>query len=111
MGFDWNNYEVDDQDEEDRVKRLMELTFHVAVHDEKWVENFKRLVAFKEKFGHFGVPSDESSEFQDLPNWVRHQRFLYKRNKLPEDRLVHLEGIDFAWTALEAGGIGCMRNW
>ena len=72
MGFDWNNYEVQDQDKEDRVKRLMELTFHVAVHDEKY----------------FRVPSDESSEFQDLSNWVRYQRFLYKRNKHPEDRLV-----------------------
>jgi len=90
-----------EEDGQDRVSRLMDLTFQVAIHDETWMENFERLCAFKEKFGHFSIPSDSTS-YQELSNWVRHQRFLYNRGTIPKERFDALDGIDFAWTAQAA---------
>jgi hypothetical protein len=95
VGFSWS------EDPEDRSKRLKDLSFKVAVHEEIWKENFKGLCSFKDRFGHFSIASD-LPEYQELSNWVRHQRFLHKRGKLPDERVVALEGIDFAWTAQAA---------
>ena len=101
MEFDWDTLDGDYSGEKERFKKLKRITFEADVPHEKWMSHFQRLVAFKENRGHCTVPSTDP-EYQDLSNWVRHQRYLFKRNKLPEDRVVALEGIDFAWTGEDA---------
>lgn len=98
-------FEIEDEGEKSiqqetqaRMKRLEEITFEGAPHDEKWMKNFERLCQFKEDFGHFAVPSDEP-EYSDLSTWVRHQRHLFKGNRVADDRIALLNGIEFAWTA------------
>lgn len=102
VGFDWmeENDAAVDQVTKDRAKKLMELPFKAAVHEELWIRNFKELCAFRDRYGHFSVPY--SGKYSDLSNWVRHQRYLFKRNKLPKERYAVLNDIDFAWTAQAA---------
>lgn len=87
----------DTLDNDDRAKRLMDLTFEVAVHDEKWMKWFRELCAFKDKYGHFSVPGTRN--YRALSNWVRHQRYSYRQKMLPENRVALLNEIGFAWTA------------
>jgi hypothetical protein len=89
----------DDEDgfsnNENRAKRLIDLTFQVALQDESWMTAFRELCAFKDKYGHFSVPV----KYRGLSSWVRNQRYYYHHNILPESRVALLTRIDFAWTA------------
>jgi hypothetical protein len=83
---------------ENRAKRLMDLTLEVAVHEERWMKLWHQLRRFKEKYGHCSLPS----EYKELSNWVRYQRYLYHSKKMPENRIALLDSINFAWTAKAA---------
>eukprot|EP00542_Grammatophora_oceanica_P023053 CAMPEP_0194034284 /NCGR_PEP_ID=MMETSP0009_2-20130614/6692_1 /TAXON_ID=210454 /ORGANISM="Grammatophora oceanica, Strain CCMP 410" /LENGTH=558 /DNA_ID=CAMNT_0038675133 /DNA_START=54 /DNA_END=1730 /DNA_ORIENTATION=+ len=80
--------------------------------DERWNENYNRLVAFKDKFGHTNVPrkyvddDEEDDDLCPLGNWVNNQRTEYrvyqKRTKgkagpLTPERIAKLNAIDFQW--------------
>ncbi len=94
INFDWSVAA-----DEDRAKRLMELTFSVAVQEERWVEHYKKLCAFKERFGHFVVPPTKNHE---LASWVKNQRFSYNHGRLSPERIAALDEIEFAWTGQAA---------
>lgn len=76
-----------------RTKRLLDLPFEVALHDESWMQSYQELCAFKDKNGHLSVPGKQ----QALSNWVRHQRYRYNREMLSQSRIALLESIGFAW--------------
>ncbi|KAG7370758.1 helicase domain protein [Nitzschia inconspicua] len=82
-------------DYDHRAKRLLDLTFEIAVHDESWMKSYRELCSFKEKYGHFSVPGKCTA----LSSWVRHQRYLYHRKMLPESRVALLDDIGFPWSA------------
>jgi hypothetical protein len=90
--FDWSV-----TDDEERAKRLMDLTFSVDIQDERWIENYKRLCAFKERFGHFSIPPKHPA-YQELASWAKHQRFLNKRDRLPPERIAALDELGFIWS-------------
>ena len=98
INFDW---ESATNDSERRAKRLLDLTFTVDVQDQRWMDNYKKLCKFKERFGHFSIPANDP-EYQHLGSWVKHQRFLYKRDRLPADRIAALDDLGFAWTGQAA---------
>jgi hypothetical protein len=85
----------DSSDNINRAKRLMNLTFEVALHDESWMTSFRELCTFKDKCGHFSVPG----KYRGLSNWVRNQRYYYHHNALPENRVALLNSVGFPWTA------------
>lgn len=97
INFDWSQVAPDEQ----RAKRLKELTFSVALQEERWQENFQKLSTFQERYGHFVVPHT-SPKYQELASWVKNQRFAHKRGRLSSERVAALNNIGFAWTGEEA---------
>jgi hypothetical protein len=106
-GEDGDDDDDDDDDDESedvldgRIKRLEDLTVPAGVQDDIWMTNFRRLWNFKDQFGHFSVPYDDPAH-SELSSWMRYQRYLHKRGRLPSDRVEVLEGIDFLWSARQA---------
>jgi len=99
--FEWENIEDNMPKKiemQDRMKRLMNVTFELSLHDENWAKNFRKICSFHKKFNHFSVSTDPL-EYKELNAWVRHQRYLYNANRLPKNRVELLDSIGFAWTA------------
>jgi hypothetical protein len=61
-----------------------------------WEERFRQLRNFKRRFGHCQVPA-LWAENQPLGSWVRHQRVLHQRGKLPVHQFRPLERLGFDW--------------
>ena len=98
LNFDWSiGHDMD----ENRVQRLMELSFSPHLHADRWVHNYEKLCSFYSRFGHFSV-SPKDPEYEELSRWVKNQRFLKRRAKLPEERVAALEEIGFIWSGERA---------
>ncbi|VEU35206.1 unnamed protein product [Pseudo-nitzschia multistriata] len=97
IGFEWEDTSPKVEAEE-RIKRLMNVTFELSIHDENWANHFENLCAFQREFKHFSIPTG-SGKYKELHAWVRHTRYLYNANKLPPNRIELLDGIGFPWTA------------
>ena len=86
-----------------------------------WDKHFGRLQAFKEIMGHCSVKKGDYEEWvklagddpplkvqfrrdslAELARWVGAQRRLKRRNRLSEQRIRLLNGLDFAWSSDEA---------
>lgn len=100
LGFEWEDTPPKG-DAENRIKRLMNVTFELSIHDENWAKHYDKLCAFHKKFKHFSIPTG-SDKYKELNTWVRHTRYLYNSNKLPKNRVELLDSIGFAWTAEDA---------
>eukprot|EP00536_Pseudo-nitzschia_multiseries_P012843 jgi/Psemu1/68480/estExt_Genemark1.C_5120002 len=97
IGFEWEETSPK-LETDDRIKRLMNVTFELSIHDENWAKHFDKLRAFHKAFGHFSVPMGPG-EYKELNAWVRHTRYLYNADKLPTNRIKLLDSIGFPWTA------------
>ncbi|GAX15692.1 hypothetical protein FisN_3Hh166 [Fistulifera solaris] len=64
--------------------------------DLRWMERYKRLVAFKAKNGHMKVKAHEDL---DLKTWINFQRVHKKEGKLRKDREQLLNQLKFVWSA------------
>jgi len=100
IGFERDHASQKD-DGENRMDRLMDVTFELSIHDENWAEHYGKLCTFNKEFGHFSVPTGPG-EYKELNAWVRYTRYLYNANKLPKNRIELLDSIGFAWTAANA---------
>ena len=60
-----------------------------------WEERFKELVVYKEEKANCDVPQSQGP----LGVWVKTQRTLYKKGKLLEKQVTHLESVGFNWAA------------
>ena len=67
------------------------------VNDRKWMHQYKELKAYKKKNGHIKVPLNGGDK--QLAKWMDTQRTLYKKGKLPDERINLLQGIGFNWHA------------
>lgn len=65
--------------------------------DQKWKQQFAKLLAFKKKFGHCRVPQND--HYKDLGAWVANHRQLYSKHNIREDRLKLLNDAGFVWNA------------
>lgn len=69
-----------------------------------WLDQFQKLLRFKESFGHCNVPIAYPDD-QALARWVKRQRYQYKRMKkgkpssISITRIQMLESAGFVWDA------------
>jgi glutathionylspermidine synthase len=82
----------------DRLDKLNEVGFEwKACKDEStWLQYFNELLAYKSIYGHCRVPSNYGRNLS-LVTWVKNQRYLYKKNHIPANRLSKLNEIGFVW--------------
>jgi hypothetical protein len=87
----------------DRVRRLNEIGFvwnpikkRQSEHDVLWARWLARLQAFRQKHGHWRVPTDEE-RYHGLRVWMDNQRISYQRGWLTRDRIRRLKAIGFPW--------------
>ena len=73
----------------------------IMMSDWEWKRKYQRLVDFRNRFGHTNVHIYEGDEYQDLCDWLSHQRTLYKYYKdtsviseLSLEKVTLLEAID-----------------
>lgn len=92
---------------EERVKVLTDIGFCWDTHEAAWMERFRELVDFKQKYGTCLVPSGYC-ENPKLGTWVQHQRRQYKRFKegksdsyITKERICALEKLGFVWNPRE----------
>jgi hypothetical protein len=87
----------------DRHEKLVEIGFTFVYESNIWNTQFMELVKYKEKNGNCNIPTNKGS----LGNWIRHQRRLFRSNKLKKDRYDKLVEIGLTFedvTALEFKG-------
>ena len=87
----------------DKIRRLDQIGFvwnplakRETEHDAIWSEWLMRLKEFRQKHGHWNVPTDQP-KFHRLRVWMDNQRISYKRGWLTKDRIRRLEKIRFPW--------------
>ncbi|MFN0079427.1 MAG: helicase associated domain-containing protein [Prosthecobacter sp.] len=83
IGFEWKSPGREDCSREEWNQHL-------------WGENFVRLSAFKDRFGHAQVPQ-RWPEDTTLATWVADQRKAGAKGRLPADRRQRLDALGFDW--------------
>ena len=83
IGFEWEAPELNGREREDWAKK-------------RWDEQFQRLTAFKDHFGHAQVPKNWAEDTA-LATWVADQRKARRKGRLPADRHQRLDTLDFDW--------------
>jgi len=62
IGLEWEDtYQKGEA--ENRIQRLMNVTFELSIHDENWAKHFDKLSIFHQKFKHFSI-STGSGEYK-----------------------------------------------
>ena len=85
----------------DRIEKLEEIGFVWEPQEVSWSERFNELLDYIKKHGNSLVPQDYEQNVT-LGNWVQRQRYKYKTNDLPEERIQQLSEIGFVWDVLQA---------
>lgn len=67
-----------------------------AEHDVLWLKWMTKLQAFRDKRGHWRVPTDQP-RFHQLRVWMDNQRISYTRGWLPAERIKRLNALEFPW--------------
>jgi hypothetical protein len=84
---------------QDRKELLDEIGFVWSLNrgsgssDERWVDQYKHVKAFRDEHGHCNVPKRQGS----LGRWVEVQRRFYRNGSLRPDRKELLDEIGFVW--------------
>eukprot|EP00532_Pseudo-nitzschia_australis_P005185 CAMPEP_0168192552 /NCGR_PEP_ID=MMETSP0139_2-20121125/18110_1 /TAXON_ID=44445 /ORGANISM="Pseudo-nitzschia australis, Strain 10249 10 AB" /LENGTH=289 /DNA_ID=CAMNT_0008115801 /DNA_START=38 /DNA_END=904 /DNA_ORIENTATION=- len=75
----------------------------------KWEAFFELLQDYKAEHGNTMVPQRYDPNPR-LANWVRSQRQLHKKKRMPRHRMLRLDSIGFAWSLARGVNIS-IRNW
>ncbi|MBF0628482.1 MAG: helicase associated domain-containing protein [Magnetococcales bacterium] len=87
--------------EPERVQRLNAIGFVWDAQEVIWMESFRALEAFHNRFGHAVVPADWP-ENPRLATWVTTQRTARLKGHLGEKRTALLDTLGMIWDAKEA---------
>ena len=80
-----------------KIELLKEINFDWTLRRRTvilWEDMYTRLLSFKQKYGHTGVPA-KWEEDKKLGKWV--SRMRHERKKLTPERSALLEALSFAW--------------
>ncbi|OEU18116.1 HA-domain-containing protein [Fragilariopsis cylindrus CCMP1102] len=91
-----------DELSEERINHLESIGFVWNSYDAQWMETYQRLVAYKKQHKSTDVPFVYKVNGLFLGRWVNRQRTYFKNNELSEERINHLESIDFVWDSYDA---------
>jgi len=83
---------------QDRVAKLNALGFTWNPLLLSWENPFRDYISFKKKYNR--EPSNNATnneQEKDIATWASRQRMIYKKNKLPKDRVDRLNSIGFIW--------------
>jgi hypothetical protein len=61
-----------------------------------WEENYKRLVAYKQKHNSFRIELRLCDGDKSFPRWINTERSFYKNNRLSKERIALLNSIGFS---------------
>lgn len=82
----------------DRINRLEGIGFKWILIDDAFEDGFRETLRYKQQFGTPNAPrSYKTSAGYMLGEWHGMLRQLYKKRKLPTDRIGRLDEIGFAW--------------
>jgi hypothetical protein len=92
---------VKDSLQQDQIDRLNAISFNwdkqAAGHDKCWDIQFEHLCDYKRTLGDCKVPITYDAD-PKLAHWVVHQRGLYRKRTLRQDREERLDKIGMIWT-------------
>ena len=77
----------------EKTNLLNEINFIWDSLENQWQLKYQELKEFKNQYGHSSPVKSNPS----LGQWVQEQRLNYKKNKIPEERLLLLKEINFLW--------------
>jgi hypothetical protein len=95
----------------DRIQLLEEIGFQWHVQNDRWMDQYRKLLEFQKKFGTVHVPTDYQDD-PSLSRWVSHQRYLMRRTRkegqndhhlnvkgatLSPERIQLLNDVGFLW--------------
>ena len=75
-----------------------------------WDSCYALLLSFVSRTGHARVPERHVEDGVRLGHWVRSQRRIYSRGRLPHERLRRLEAIQDGQVFLEATAADAMQD-
>jgi hypothetical protein len=93
---------------QDRIQKLQEIGFQWNVQEDKWHEQYRKLVEFQKKYGTTRVPTNYKED-PSLSRWVSHQRYVIRQKmkeqeknyhpstSLSQERIQLLNDIGFLW--------------
>jgi hypothetical protein len=88
---------------DDRLKLLQDIGFNFNINYTikitRWNKFFDKLIAFKDKYGHFNVPFIWQEDMA-FTHWV--QRIRNHKDKLSQDQIKQLDDIGFIWSFTDA---------
>jgi superfamily II DNA or RNA helicase len=98
----WQSHQRDNYKEgklpEDRVRRLEEIGFIWDKYGEHFEKGFQETLIYKKSTGEPNTSHKyKTPEGYLLGSWQSNQKNLYKKGKLPPDRIKRLEDIGFKW--------------
>jgi hypothetical protein len=91
---------VKDSLQQDQIDRLNAISFNwdkqAASFDKRWDIQFERLCDYKRNLGDCKVPITYEAD-PTLAQWVVHQRSLYRKGNLRQDREDRLDKLGMIW--------------
>lgn len=84
-------------DLQERLERV-HRTWTWSSRDSKWEQGFSHLLLYVSQNGHAQPKIRDSIDGYPIGKWVPMQRSAYRKDKLPVERRVRLEGVHPTWT-------------
>lgn len=74
---------------------LPDVRLERTVNDQRWMENYRKLKAFRKANGHFRVP--QTFDDQIFATWVKNQKYYQKTGRLRSDCVQLLNELKVNW--------------